>query len=69
MPKRGSALLSKGLLAAAEVVAGRELLAIEDIGEDLLPSTTSLTHTQGAAEKVAQMVDGCTSILSGTLAS
>ncbi|CAJ1456543.1 unnamed protein product, partial [Effrenium voratum] len=67
---RSSALLSKGLLDAAEVVSGKDLVAVEDISDDALPSTTSLTHTQGAAEKVAQVgVDGCTSILRGALSS
>ncbi|CAJ1461119.1 unnamed protein product, partial [Effrenium voratum] len=60
----------KGLLDAAEVVSGKDLVAVEDISDDALPSTTSLTHTQDAAEKVAQVgVDGCTSILRGALSS
>ena len=65
---RSTGILKRGLLDAADVVSGSEFLTIEDVSEESLPPTTSLTHTVNAPEKYQQLgVDACTSVLKGCL--
>ena len=60
---RQSLLLSKALLEPAEAVPGAQMRVIEDVSEDSVPSTTSLTHTASAAEKFCQLgIDAYTSL-------
>ena len=67
---RQSLLLSKALLEPAEAVPGAQMRVIEDVSEDSVPSTTSLTHTASAAEKFCQLgIDAYTSLLRGVLAA
>ena len=65
---RNTPVLKQGLLEAADLLAGKDLLQIEDLSEDALPSTTSLTHSVNAAEKYHQLgLSAWSSILKGGL--
>ena len=65
---RNTPVLKQGLLEAADLLASKDLLQIEDLAEDALPSTTSLTHSASAAEKYHQLGPSAwNSILKGGL--
>ena len=65
---RKTPVLKQGLLEVADLLAGKDLLQIEDLSEEALPSTTSLTHSVGAAEKYHQLgLSAWSSILKGSL--
>lgn len=49
---RNTPVLKQGLLEATDLLAGKDL---EDLADDALPATTSLTHSVNAAEKYRQL--------------
>ena len=65
---RNSPILSKGLLEPATALPSSSMKVIEAVGEDTLPSTTSLTHTTNAAERSCQLgAEAYGSLLRGIL--
>ena len=65
---RNTPVLKQGLLEVADLPAGKDLLQIEDLSEEALPSTTSLTHSANAAEKYHQLgLSAWSSVLKGSL--
>lgn len=66
---RNAAILKQGLLEASDVQSSKDLLIIEDMSEETLPSTTSLTHSIGVAERYHQLGHNAFSaVLKGSLA-
>ena len=65
---RNAPIMSKGLLEPAVTLNASAMKIIEEIGEDTLPFTTSLTHTTNPAERTCQMgADAFGSLLRGML--
>ena len=66
---RNAAILKQGLLEASDVTASKDLLVIEDMSEETLPPTTSLTHSIGVAERYHQLgANAFSAVLKGSLA-
>ena len=68
---KSSQAFRKGLLDAVQMPAARDLVYVEDIAEEALPATTSLTHGSSSncpAEKACQLgLDAHRGILRGFL--
>ena len=55
---KGCDILKKGLLDVASMPAAKDLVIVEDVSEEALPATSTLTHgasgSSSPAEKAAQ---------------